>query len=274
MSNATAPATLEAAEDLVRDALAQTAGGLLVVGICGAQGSGKSTLAAALAERFEQGGTRTAILSLDDLYLGRAAREGLARQVHPLLRTRGVPGTHDVALGLNLIAALERGEAAPLPRFDKARDDRRPETEWDRAEPGTTLLILEGWCVGARPEPDAALVDSINALEQSEDADGRWRRFVNTALAGDYQQLFGRIDRLILLAAPSFDVVRVWRTQQEQELRARVGDGPGVMSDAEISRFIAHYERLTRHIIIEMPDRADLVVDLAADRSALRIKHR
>jgi D-glycerate 3-kinase len=77
--------------------------GLFVLGLCGAQGSGKSTLAAALARMLARDGTRTAILSLDDIYLTRAERLQLAREVHPLFATRGAPGTHDVALGLATI---------------------------------------------------------------------------------------------------------------------------------------------------------------------------
>jgi D-glycerate 3-kinase len=38
------------------------------------------------------------------------------------------------------------------------------------------------------------------------------------------------------------------------------------MSEAEIAHFVAHYERLTRWILAEMPARADWVVTLDADR--------
>jgi len=34
------------------------------------------------------------------------------------------------------------------------------------------------------------------------------------------------------------------------------------MDDAELARFVQHYERLTRHIIAEMPGRADVVIRL------------
>ncbi|MCW1428313.1 kinase [Novosphingobium sp. JCM 18896] len=244
----------------------------LVLGLCGAQGSGKTTLAQAVAEEAQRRGIATATLSIDDLYLTRAERERLGQDVHPLLRTRGVPGTHDVALGLEVLAALDRGEPARLPRFDKARDDRRPEAEWDRAPANTELLILEGWCVGAHPEDPAALRDPVNALEASEDPDGLWRSYANVALAGVYQELFARIDVLVLLAAPGFDVVFDWRLQQEAELRESAGpDAPGLMDAAGVARFIAHYERLTRHILTEMPGRTDLVVRLGLDRSVLSI---
>jgi D-glycerate 3-kinase len=254
------------------DAIASRRGKPVVLGICGAQGSGKSTLAAAIARDAAKRGISAAVLSLDDLYLTRSERETLAHDVHPLLRTRGVPGTHDVALGLAVLEALRRGEPAPLPRFDKARDDRAPDDEWDRAPADCELLIFEGWCVGARPQAREALRNPVNELEAREDPDGRWRSFANDALAGPYQQLFAPIDALLLLAAPSFEVVFDWRLQQEQELRASAGpDAPGLMDAAALARFIQHYERLTRHILADMPARAEVLVRLGADRAPLAI---
>jgi D-glycerate 3-kinase len=44
------------------------------------------------------------------------------------------------------------------------------------------------------------------------------------------------------------------------------------MDAAGLARFIQHYERLTRHILAEMPGRADLVVELARDRSPRAIR--
>lgn len=259
---------LDAVEGLTRRALEEAGGRLLVIGLCGAQGSGKSTLAAGLRQRLQSDGIPAAILSIDDLYRTRAEREAMARSIHPLLRTRGVPGTHDVALGLRVIDALERGEATLLPRFDKASDDPLPEGRWEKAATGTRLLLLEGWCVGALPQGAAALVEPVNALEREEDADGVWRAFVNRALAEDYQALFARLDRLVLLAAPDFGIVRRWRTQQEHDLRKEAGGG---MPDARIARFVQHYERLTRHILEEMPGRADLTIRLDEMRRVIGI---
>lgn len=248
--------------------------GLVVAGICGAQGSGKSTLAEALRARFAEDGTACAVLSLDDLYLTRAARLGLARRVHPLFATRGPPGTHDVALGRRTLAALERGEAAPLPRFDKARDDRLPEAEWPRAPAACRLLLLEGWCVGARPQDEAALAEPVNPLERLEDAEAIWRTHANAALAGEYQHLFARLDPLILLAAPGFGIVRRWRGEQEAALLRDDPGAPGAMDAAALDRFVSHYERLTRHILAEMPARASLVAWLDEARGMQRIATR
>lgn len=250
----------------IEPALNRRRAGPLVVGLCGPQGSGKSTLAAALAARFEG----SAVLSLDDLYLSRAERQALARDVHPLFATRGVPGTHDVGLGLQILAALDRNEAAPLPRFEKARDDRAEAASWPHAPPRSRLLLFEGWCVGARPQPAEALTHPINRLEAEEDPVGIWRTRANAALAGDYQRLFARIDLLVLLAPPAFETVLGWRLEQEHALRAAGATGSGVMDDAAVARFVQHYERLTRHILDEMPGRADLTLRLGTDRACLR----
>lgn len=245
--------------------------GLVIIGICGAQGSGKSTLAAALFDHFAGAGLAAAVLSLDDLYLTRAERLALAGTVHPLFATRGVPGTHDVALGLACIAAMARGEAAALPRFDKARDDRVPQQEWPRAPANMRLLIFEGWCIGALPQTEAVLRDPVNALERDEDPDGSWRGHVNAVLGGEYQRLFARLDCLMLLAAPGFAVVERWRGQQEAALLRRDPAAPQAMDAAALSRFIQHYERLTRHILYEMPARADLTAWLDEERALLGI---
>jgi len=234
-------------------------GAPLIVGVCGSQGSGKSTLCAELAERFTRAGIETAVLSLDDLYLSRARRDELGRTVHPLLRTRGVPGTHDVELGLSVLDAFANGRGTVLPRFDKGSDDVAPEADWGWAAPACRLLLFEGWCVGARPQGDADLVEPINDLERHEDADGRWRTYANDALKGGYRELFAPVGLSVLLVAPSFDIVFAWRRQQERALREATGSG---MDDAELARFVQHYERLTRHIIAEMPGRADVVIRL------------
>src|SRR5262249_19745574 len=141
---------------------------------------------------------------------------------------------------------------------------RRPPEDWAHVSGPVDVVLFEGWCVGARPQPTAALLAPVNDLERHEDADGRWRTFVNTALDGAYRPLFARLDRLVMLAPPGFAVVAGWRAEQEAKLRARTGQGMGA---DEIARFVAHYERLTRWILEEMPSRADRVFPLAADRS-------
>jgi D-glycerate 3-kinase len=243
----------------------------VVLAVNGGQGSGKSTLAALVAAQLEgRRGLRAAVLSLDDLYLPRAEREALARTVHPLFATRGVPGTHDPVLGLRVLEALTDGAGTvAVPAFDKARDDRLPEAAWPRIEAPVDVVLFEGWCVGAHPEPEAALDAPVNALEREEDPDGRWRRAVNAALAGPYRPLFDRADALLVLRVPDFDAVRRWREEQERELRSRTGAG---MDPQAVQRFVDHYERLTRHMLATLPERAELCLELAPDHGIARVR--
>ena len=230
----------------------------LIVGLCGPPGAGKSTIAVAVAAR----GAKVATMSLDDLYLGASSRRKLATSVHPLLATRGPPGTHDVALGLTVLAKLIGGNPVAVPRFDKLADEPAPHSAWpvvDRPD----IVLFEGWCVGASAQPGPALADAVNPLERDRDVDGTWRRFVNDQLAGPYRSLFAPIARLVVLRPPNFATVVAWR----QDAERRRPRGPATMTDAEIVEFLAHYERLSRWIDVEMPSRADLVVHLADDRS-------
>ncbi len=131
------------------------------------------------------------------------------------------------------------------------------------------LVIFEGWCVGTPPQDEAALAAPMNALEREEDPEGRWRRAANVALAGPYAGLFARLDALVLLRVPDFEAVLQWRRQQERELRARTSGG---MDDAALVRFVAHYERLTRHALAVLPARADVDVALDADHRVAAIR--
>lgn len=248
---------------LSEDIAERYAGTPLIVGINGAQGSGKSTLCKFLEVLMVEHNQRAVTLSLDDLYLTRAERQELSKYDHPLFATRGVPGTHDVALGEAILDALKQGRAATGPRFDKAADDRAPESAV--LEPAEVILF-EGWCVGAAPQPAAALREPINRLEAEEDADGTWRREVNRRLATDYAELFGRIDLLVMLEVESFEAVRVNRRVQEHKLARAHPDGAAIMDEAALDRFLMHYERLTRWQLEEMPARADVVIPIGRDQ--------
>ncbi len=251
---------------------ARATGGPLVVGVSGSQGSGKSTLCRMLEVLLaEDHGLRVATLSLDDLYLTRAARAELAASVHPLFATRGVPGTHDVALGLALLNAVRAGQAGiHLPRFDKGADDRVPETRWPLLEDPLDVLLFEGWCMAATPQSAADLAAPINRLEAEEDPHGTWRTYANAALAGPYRALFDAPDYLVMLAVPGFEAVLGWRQLQESKLRARTGGG---MTDAELARFVMHYERITRHLLADLPERADVVVWLGEDHTVETVRY-
>ncbi|MDR0780477.1 MAG: hypothetical protein LBF16_07245 [Pseudomonadales bacterium] len=177
----------------------------LIVGVSGCQGSGKSTLAGVLVLLLKHLlGLRCIALSLDDFYLTHAQRQSLGATVHPLLATRGVPGTHDVELALRTLRALREGGEVRIPRFDKALDDRVPSAQWLCVLAPLDVVVLEGWCLGIGPEEAAALQTPLNALEAQEDAQGVWRRYVNAQLQGPYAVLYALVEFLVLLQAPDF----------------------------------------------------------------------
>ncbi len=231
----------------------------LRIGVSGAQGSGKTTLATLLPRLLASWGVRAASLSVDDFYLSRSRRLELAETVHPLLATRGAPGTHDLDLLVSVLDELTRagdGDSVSLPVFDKSVDDRIEPSAWNGGRPD--LILLEGWFVGIAPQAQAELEPPINSLEAEEDADGVWRRFVNDRLAEHHARVFAPLQRLIFLCAPDFDSVYRWRGLQEERLRESAGaGGSAIMNEAQLRRFIGHYERLTRHGLATLPDATD-----------------
>ncbi len=255
----------------------QAIGGIPVFGIHGGQGSGKSTLSHALSALFRKAyGWNTVVVSIDDLYLGHTERQHLGNTVHPLLATRGVPGTHDHELGLELfkqLRQLEPGASLAIPKFDKVSDDRLPESLWHSITGPVDLIVFEGWCVGSLPVDAAELQAPINTLEQEEDANGLWRTQVNQALSNDYQRWFEAIDRLIMLKVPNMESVMNWRSQQEAENRRNTqGQDDRGMDHAALTRFIQHYERLTRNALRDLPERADLVLSLNSQHAVCGIE--
>ncbi|MEO7067850.1 MAG: kinase [Rhodanobacter sp.] len=244
-----------------------------VLGLSGLQGSGKSSLARVMKTQAEARGWATEVLSLDDFYYARSERDMLSQRIHPLLRTRGVPGTHEIELLMSVLAALTHAsEKLPVmsPRFDKGRDTRIPPSRWPRITRPPQLVILEGWALGIRPQLQAALVAPINELERTEDADGSWRRWVNRQLRG-YQPLWRKFDALIVLQAPSWDIVQRWRSEQEETLLAR--HAPLAMDTVAMKRFLAHFERLSRHALATLPALADSVVEYDDDRHVTALNH-
>lgn len=246
--------------------------GTFVLGINGAQGTGKTTLSNFLSEFLRHDYKMSvAELSIDDIYLTRAERIHLAERVHPLLATRGVPGTHDVAFGkavIDQLCALSAGESTTLPRFDKSVDDRSPVSGWPEVTGPIDLIIFEGWCVGSTALPVGELANPANRLEAEEDSDCRWRTYVNDQLATAYDELFNAIDALVFLEAPGFEAIYRWRLDQERKLAKSVGaDGVHVMDEASLVRFLQFYERITRHNLVTLLTRAEVVLKLDDDHA-------
>jgi len=245
-----------------------------VIGINGAQGSGKSTLTQLVAialERFH--GLRPAVLSLDDFYYGKPPRLQLARLVHPLCETRGVPGTHDVPLMVEIFDALASAtpdSRTPLPRFDKLDDDRVTREDWPDFDGRPDVILFEGWCVGIRAEDVPPRTGPINALEAAEDPQGEWFAWSLESLQREYPAIWGRMELLVSIEVPDLETVIASRLLQEDGLAAN--STRQRMDRAGVTRFVQHYERYTRALWASMPERADILFRRTADFGFTHLK--
>ena len=238
-----------------------------IIGVSGSQGSGKSTFARVVVEHLQMRGfAAAAAVSLDDFYLTHADRQALGATVHPLLSTRGVPGTHDTDwLGRVMTAMQASGDEVAtvrLPVFDKGADDRS-----GQRESPVQVLVLEGWCLGVRAQPENMLQQPINTLERDEDPQGVWRSWVNDQIRRHYEPLWRQIDYWVQLKPPGFEQVVMWRSQQEQQIEPTLR-----MDSIALRRFIDHYERLTRWQWASEPPQPGLSVHLSPDHSVRSVE--
>ncbi|MBQ77476.1 MAG: kinase [Cellvibrionales bacterium] len=249
----------------------------LIVGINGCQGSGKSTLArylrTVLDSRHHIGAE---VLSLDDFYLSRQQRQHLAKTVHPLLFTRGVPGTHDIVQLINVIKTIanHQDQPIPLPSFNKALDDVDTSTH-RMSRTDARVIIIEGWCLGATAQTKSELLKPINELERNEDQQGIWRNYVNAQLQGDYRTLFELIECWVMLKAPSFNCVFDWRQEQENKLfdAANETQNTNVMNDKQLRHFIAHYQRITESCLKYLPQKVEHLFEFNKQREFIQSCH-
>lgn len=240
------------------------------VGINGCQGSGKSTLTDFISSYLTtQYQLNVVVMSLDDFYFSSEKRNKLAQDIHPLLATRGVPGTHDV-VELNHVLTLlkEKKTGFSIPKFNKATDNPFPEDKWAAIEKPADIIIVEGWCWGVKPQTAEQLKAPINELEFQYDKAGKWRNYVNQQLKNDYEPLYEKMDFWLALQAPSFDCVYKWRLEQEQKLKERnIGlKNSKIMTPAEILNFTQYFQRLSVQGCNTFSHSADAIFYLDYDR--------
>ena len=136
--------------------------------------------------------------------------------------------------------------------------------------------LLAGILSGARAEDAETLSRPVNYLERREDLDGRWRRYANEKIRGEFEPLYDRIDRWVMLCAPSFDCVYRWRSEQEHKLALSQADkgGSHVMDDQQLARFIEHFQRITERCLEDLPSRVHHLYRLDAGRQVTGVTHR
>ena len=180
-------------------------GETLFLGLSGGQGSGKTTVTGILKIILKKFFKREIFsTSIDDFYKTYDDRDKISKSIHPLLKTRGVPGTHEIKL-INFFfynIMKKKFRKFKIPKFDKSRENRLNKPE---------IVILEGWCVGAKPQSNTLVRQPINILEKHKDTNSIWRRYVNEKLKYEYKKIFKMIDYFIFIKIPNFKMVFKWR---------------------------------------------------------------
>ena len=249
-------------------------GKTLFLGLSGGQGSGKTTIAGILKiilRKFFKRNVYT--ISIDDFYKTLNERNKMSQKIHPLFKTRGVPGTHDINLIRKFFTFIKRRKFKKfkLHKFDKSIDDRVKKEYWTSIKKRPEIIILEGWCVGAKPQSNSLIKNSINILEKNEDKNLAWRNYVNKKLKNEYKKIFSMIDHLIFIKVPNFNMVLKWRLLQERKLKKKSYLNKKIMSHAQIKRFVMFYERITLQMIKDLNKYASLVILLKKNHEIKKI---
>ena len=252
-------------------------GKTLFLGFSGAQGSGKTTVVAILKiilKKFFK--RRVYVSSIDDFYKTLEDRTMMSRKIHPLFKTRGVPGTHDTHLVKKFFNSIKKikFKKIKLPKFNKSIDDRLHRKHWPIIKKRPEIVILEGWCIGAKSQSSLLLKKPINILEKYEDQNFIWRKYVNNKLKNEYKKIFKMIDYFIFMKIPSFNMVLKWRYLQENKLRQKSHLKNKIMTYSEIRRFIMFYQRITLQMIKDLSKSASAIMYLKKNHEVKKILFR
>ena len=242
-----------------------------IVGLGGGQGAGKTTITSIISIVLKKYFKLSVFkISIDDFYKTRKERFLLSKKLHPLLMTRGVPGTHDINFILDFFKKVKdnKFKSLRLPKFNKAIDDRCKKKLWYSIKKRPDVIIFEGWCVGARAEKNNTLKKAINSLEKIDDIKLIWRKFVNQQLKSKYKKLYNQLNCLLYLKVNNFGLLQRWRLKQERKLwlKNRKLSNNKVMSKKEVIKFMGTYQRVTQNMLKGVPKYASIIFNLNSNQ--------
>ena len=251
----------------------------LIIGLAGGQGTGKTTISSILSLILKKYFKLNVFkVSIDDFYKTRNERKKLSKSTHPLLMIRGVPGTHDYKIIKDFFKKVKKKKFyhLTLPRFDKSRDDRFQKKLWYKINSKPDVIILEGWCVGAKAQKISKLLKPINSLEKTKDPDLVWRKYVNNQLKTKYKKLFNQLNETIYLKASNFKVLQKWRIKQEKilMLRSKNKKKLRIMNRGDIINFMQTYQRISQYMFKDAPKYASIIMKLNSNHQINSIKFR
>ena len=249
----------------------------LMIGLAGGQGSGKTTISSILTlilQKYFK--LKVFKVSIDDFYKTRKDRKLLSKNKHPLLMTRGVPGTHDIDLMLNFFKKVKTKNFKTfyVPKFNKAIDDRYSKSLWIKIKSKPDIVIFEGWCVGAKPQTNTELEKPINSLEKAHDQNAMWRIYVNKQLKTKYKSLFKQLDGLLYLKAKNFNMLKNWRLKQEKKLWIQTKNKKNlkIMSSGDVINFMQTYQRITQQMFKDAKKSSSVIMNLNSDHQIQNIR--
>ena len=179
---------------------------------------------------------------------------------------RGVPGTHDYKIILKFFKNIKKKnfKRIKLPKFDKSIDDRCKSKLWHKVISKPDVVILEGWCVGAKAQNNSKIMKPINSLERVKDDNLIWRKYVNTQLKTNYKKLFNNLDEIIYFKASNFKLLQEWRIKQEKRLwlKSKNRNNLKIMSKGDIINFMQTYQRITQNMFKDTPKYASIIFKL------------
>ena len=243
---------------------------IFIIGLAGGQGSGKTTISSILTLILKKYFKLNIFkVSIDDFYKTRKDRRNLSIKKHPLLMTRGVPGTHDIDLMLSFFKKVKSKNFKKLeiPKFNKAIDDRYKKNFWYKLKSKPDVIIFEGWCVGAKAQTIKQLKKPVNSLERVHDQHIKWRSYVNNQLKTKYNTLFKQLDGLLYLKAKNFNLLKNWRLKQERKLweQKKSKKNLKIMSSGDVLNFMQTYQRVTQNMFKFAPKYASIIFNLNSD---------
>ena len=251
----------------------------LIIGLAGGQGIGKTTITSIITIILKKYFKLNAFkISIDDFYKTRKQRILLSKNKHPLLMTRGVPGTHDINIILNFFRKIKvkKFKSLKLPKFNKAVDERCKQNLWHKIKSKPDVVIFEGWCVGAKSQNFRQLRKPINSLERIQDQTFKWRRYVNYQLETKYKKLFNQLDGLLYLRAKNFSLLRRWRLKQEKKLwlKSKNKKNLKIMNKDQVKNFMNTYQRITQQMFKDMPKYSSIIMNLNSSHQIKNIRYR
>ena len=249
------------------------------VGLAGGQGTGKTTTSSIIKIILEKYFKLNVFkISIDDFYKTRKERILLTKKIHPMLLTRGVPGTHDINMMLDFFkkAKTKKFKSFQLPNFNKAIDDRFAKKYWYNIKKKPDVIIFEGWCVGAKHEKKSSLKKAINSMERIKDPNKVWRKYVNRQLKQKYKDLYSQLNCLIYLKAKKFSLLQKWRLKQENKLwlKSKKTSKHKIMNKDDVISFMQTYQRITENKFKKMTNYSSILVNLGSEHQINSVKYK